>query len=180
MLNRVSLDGFFAGPNGEIDWAIPDLEVDKAAHEGTDVDTGLFGRLTYQMFESHWPKIAADPSAPVAARRTAEELNNMNKVVFSSTLEKVGWENSVLLRGDPVEETKKLKKEKGSGIIIFGSGTIIQQLTSARLIDDYIFIVTPVILGAGKRLFDDVKRLNLRLSEVRSFKSGNVLIHYKI
>jgi len=68
MLNRVSVDGFFAGPNGEIDWFIHDPEVDQAAHEGIQADTVLFGRVTYQLFENYWPKVAADPEAPEEAR----------------------------------------------------------------------------------------------------------------
>ncbi len=105
MLNRVSLDGFFAGPNGEIyDWFINDPEVDKAAHEMAQADTILFGRVTYQMFESVWPKIAADPNAPKEARTTADELNRMTKVVFSKTLKEVSWENTRLVNGDVAKE----------------------------------------------------------------------------
>ena len=180
MLNRVSVDGFFAGPNGEIDWFIHDPEVDQAAHEGIQADTVLFGRVTYQLFENYWPKVAADPEAPEEARNTANELNQMTKLVFSKTLREVTWENSKLGKGDVADEVRMLKQGEGSGIIIFGSGTVVQQLTSERLIDDYFFIVTPVILGAGKSLFTEVKKLNLDFLEARSFNSGNVLLHYKI
>lgn len=86
MLNRVSLDGFFGGPNGEIDWFIHDPEVDKAAHEMMQPDTILFGRVTYQMFEAYWPHVARDKTAPNQARILANELNQMTKVVFSDTL----------------------------------------------------------------------------------------------
>ena len=94
MLNRVSLDGYFAGPNGEIDWFIRDPEVDEAAHGVGAADTALFGRVTYQMFENVWPNIAKDPNAPGEARATANELNKMTKVVFSRTMTEVTWENS--------------------------------------------------------------------------------------
>jgi dihydrofolate reductase len=179
MMNRVSIDGFFAGPNGEIDWFIHDPEVDKALHSGGQADTALFGRVTYQMFESVWPKVAVDPKAPKEARDTADELSQMTKIVFSKTLTEVTWENSKLVKGNVTEEVRRLKQGKGSGITIFGSGTIVQQLTSEGLIDDYWFIVTPVILGTGKPLFAGVRKLDLELLDTRNFKSGNVVLHYK-
>jgi len=179
MLNRVSLDGFFAGPNGEIDWFIHDPEVDKAAHEMMAPDTLLMGRVTYQMFESYWPPVAADPNAPEGARILANELNQMTKVVFSRTLEDVSWENSKLVKGDVIREVKELKQGKGADITIFGSGSIVQQLANEGLIDEYLIIVTPVVLGNGKALFQDVKKFPLMLLETRNFPSGNVLLHLK-
>lgn len=180
MLNRVSLDSFFAGPNGEIDWGIPDPEVDKVAHGVAHADTILLGRVTYQMFENTWPRIAADPNAPLDARKTADEVEEMTKVVFSRTMKQVTWGKSRLLQGNPAEEVAKLKQGDGLDMIIFGSGTIVQQLTDAGLIDEYLLVVTPVVLGAGKPLFRGVNRRALELLETKDFKSGNVLLHYRI
>lgn len=185
MFNRVSVDGFFAGPNGEIDWFIVDPELDEALHPMGHPDTVLpdmvlLGRVTYQLFESYWPKVAADPNATKEERIIADELNQMTKVVFSKTLKEVSWENTKLVKGDVTKEVSSLKQGKGSDILIFGSGTIVQQLTAGGLIDEYLFAVTPVILGAGKSLFNGVKKRELELLEARSFKSGNVLLHYKI
>ncbi len=179
MMNRISVDGYFAGPKGEIDWFIPDPEVDKAVHAGVGADTALFGRTTYELFESYWPKIETDLRAPEEARKTAKELTEMTKIVFSKTLKTVTWKNSKLFSQNLNEEVRKLKQEDGSGIVIFGSGTIVQQLSDSRLIDDYFFIVTPVILGKGKSLFQGINRLNLKLTETKHFESGNVLLHYK-
>jgi dihydrofolate reductase len=178
MLNRVSLDGFFAGPGGEIDWFIHDPEVDKAAHEMMRPDTLLLGRLTYQMFAGYWPPLARDPNTPAEARRTSEELNQMNKVVFSSSLNEVTWENTRLVKGNAADELRKLKQGQGPDITIFGSGTIVQLLANEGLMDEYLLIVTPVVLGAGKPLFKGVRQLRLKLLETRSFNSGNVLLHY--
>ena len=180
MLNRVSLDGFFTGLNGEIDWFIHDPEVDKAAHEMMQPDTLLLGRATYQMFESYWPPVATDPNAPKEARIIADELNQMTKVVFSKTLEEVTWENSKLIKGNVSGEVRKLKQGKSADITIFGSGTIVQQLADEGLIDEYLIVVTPVVLGEGRPLFKDVKRFTLKPLETRNFVSGNVLLHYEI
>jgi dihydrofolate reductase len=180
MLNRISIDGFYAGPNGEIDWFVADPEVDQAAHEMMRPDTILFGRVTYQMFESFWPTVLANAEAPEGARVMANELDQMTKVLFSKTIKEVSWKNSRLVKDDLIQEVKKLRQEKGPDITLFGSGSIVQQLASEALIDEYLIIVTPVILGTGKLLFKDVKNFNLELLKSRDFSSGNVLLHYKI
>jgi len=180
MFNRTSVDGYFAGPNGNIDWFIHDPLVDQALHKMMNLDSVLFGRLTYQMFESYWPDVARDPHAPEGARAMANELNQMTKLVFSTTLEKVTWENSKLFKRNVVEEVRQLKHSQGSDIVIFGSGSIVQQLACEDLIDEYLICVTPVVLGAGKSLFSGVDKSNFRLLEARSFQSGNVLLHYGI
>jgi dihydrofolate reductase len=180
VLNRISIDGFFAGPNGEIDWFIQDPEVDKAAHELMRPDTLLMGRLTYQMFEAYWPHVAKDPDAPEGTRVMSNELNQMTKVVFSSSLSEVAWVNSVLVKGDISAEVQKLKQGEGADLTIFGSGTVVQQLANEGLIDEYLIVVTPVVLGTGKPLFKDVEAFKLKLLATRSFTSGNLLLHYKI
>jgi len=178
--NWVSIDGFFAGPNGEIDWVVRDPEVDKAWHEvgDTPTDTLLAGRVSYQGFESFWPGVARDPNAPEHMKQLAREMNQLHKVVFSRTLKEVTWENTTLFHGNLIEEVKKLKQGDRTGIMIFGSGTIVAQLADAGLIDEFLFTVTPVILGKGKRLFQDVEKRNLKLLESRDFASGNVLLRY--
>ena len=182
MLNRITIDGFFAGPKGENhEWFVADPEVDKAGREKVgEADTVLLGRVTYQLFESHWPKVAKDPKAPKEEQAIGKELTEMNKVVFSKTMKELSWENSTLIKDDLVKEVSKLKQGTGPGMLIFGSGTIVQQLTAERLIDEYLFVLTPVILGAGKTLFKDLKKNNLKLLDARNFKSGNVLLHMKL
>ena len=130
------------------------------------------------MFENSWPQIAKDPNAPEELHKLADEVIGMTKIVFSKTRSGVTWENSRLLRGDLIEQVKRLKQQGGLPIIVFGSGTIVQQPSNASLINDYFLTVTPVVLGEGKPLFQDVKKLNLRLLEGRHFKSGNVLLRY--
>jgi dihydrofolate reductase len=187
MFNWVSVDGFFAGPNGEIDWIIRDPAVDRALRQsGTNdeqaesggSDTMLLGNATYTMFENSWPQMARDPNAPEEMHKMADEVNRMTKVVFSRTRMEAPWENSRLLHGNLIEEVEKLKRGEGTPILIFGSGTIVQQLTDAGLIDEYFIAVTPVVLGKGKQLFREVQKRNLQLKDSRQFESGNVLLRY--
>jgi dihydrofolate reductase len=178
VFNRVSIDGFFTGPNGEIDWFIHDPEVDKAAHAMMNPDTVLFGRTTYQMFEGYWPAVGKDSNAPKEARALSDELNQMAKVVFSTTLKAVPWENSRLVKGDVPGAVRRLKQGDGPDMVIFGSGTIVEQLSREGLIDEFMLVVTPVILGAGRSLFGSLDRINLKLLDTKLFPSQNVLLHY--
>lgn len=179
VFNSVSIDGYYAGLNNETDWFVHDLEVNKAAHEMMDPDTILFGRTTYQMFENYWPHAAKDPHAPEEIKAMGTELNEMTKIVFSKTVKDVSWENSILLQNKLEEEVQKVKQGNGKDITIFGSGTIVQQLANARLIDEYLLAVTPVLIGKGKSFFHNVKKNKLDLIEARSFHSGMVLLHYR-
>jgi dihydrofolate reductase len=189
VFNWVSIDGYFAGPNGEIDWIIRDPEVDQALRKsGNDnpgsasmgSDTMLLGNITYTMFENSWPNIAKDPNAPDEMRKMAEEVERMTKIVFSQSRDEVTWKNTKLLHDNLLDEVEQLKQGVGSPILIFGSGTIVQQLTDASLIDDYFIAVTPVVLGRGKPLFGDVQKRTLRLLAVQQFTSGNVLLRYEV
>ncbi len=103
----------------------------------------------------------------------------MPKLVASRTLKNLSWENSHLLKGDLVQEVRRLKQERGSGLLVLDSGTIVQQLTEVGLLDDYVFILTPTILGKGRAQFNQEKKVDLELVESRAFASGNIVLHYK-
>lgn len=178
--NSITLDGYYAGPDGEIDWMMHDPEVEQAAHGRMNPDTVLFGRETYQMFESFWPQMADNPNAPEGARNMARELNGMTKLVCSSTLTETNWINSRLIRGMLAEEAAKLKQGDGPDITIFGSGSVVRQLAEAGLIDEFLLVVTPVAIGAGRTLFEQVKRCSFKLLYSQSFRSGIVLLHYAV
>lgn len=178
MLNRTSLDGFFSGLNDEIDWFIHDHELDAAAHQLMNPNTLLMGRKTYEMFKGYWPHVLQDPQASSMDRMIAEELNAMRKIVFSKSLHTLDWQNAELATGNVVDTVRALKNNQGPDITIFGSGSIVQQLAAANLIDEYLVVLTPVILGKGRALFPDVDRASLALSSVQKFPSGNVLLHY--
>ncbi|MGI2326931.1 dihydrofolate reductase family protein [Planococcus sp. YIM B11945] len=182
MLNRVSLDGYFASLNeaaNGMDWFVQDPEVDLAvrAHDSR-ADTLLLGAETFRLFEKSWVPIKNDPNAPEQLIAIAEELTEMTKITFSTKLRKSDWENSLFYDGDLLNVVKNLKKEEGSDILILGSGSIVQQLADHRLIDEYFFIVTPVVAGTGKQLFKDTQQFGLTLLNIQAFSSGNVLLHY--
>lgn len=184
MLNRVSLDGYFASLNEAtfgMDWFVHDPEVDQAVHaSGGRMDTLILGAITYLGFERSWVPLLSDPNAPAPLRTVAEEITQMTKIVFSTKLKESSWANTKLYDGHLVEVVRQLKGETGSDILVMGSGTIVQQLANEGLIDEFIFIVTPVVAGLGKPLFQDVKQLGLNLVETRAFKSGNVVLHYEL
>lgn len=179
MFNRTSVDGYFTGPADEIDWFIHDPEVDIEAHKLMNPDTIILGRKTYQMFEGFWPAVAADPNAPEHMRNIANELNEMTKIVCTQTLNSLTWINSVLLKGDITEAVNKIKNDNGNDIVIFGSGSIVKQLSKKNLIDEYIIVISPHILGGGKSFFEGLQRIDLKLMNSRTFVTNHMLLHYK-
>jgi dihydrofolate reductase len=173
----VSLDGFFEGPNGELDWHNVDEEFNQFAADQLDaMETILFGRVTYEGMASYWPTPAAIADDPIIAG----QMNSMPKIVFSKTVDKVAeWSNSRLVKGEAVDEVRRLKKEPGGDMVIFGSGRLVAALTPAGLIDEYRIFVCPLILGSGRSMFDGVTELtHLELLKARTFDSGNVLLYY--
>ena len=182
MLNRISIDGCFASLNemsAGMDWFIHDPEVDKAAHEiGGKMNSLILGGRTYRLFERSWVPYLKNPDAPAHLKEIAEELTNMNKIVFSKTLNGSEWENTRIYSNNLIEVVRHLKQDSDSDILVLGSGSIVQQLANEKLIDEYIFIVTPVVAGEGKRLFSNVKHLDLTLVESKTFESGNAILHY--
>lgn len=174
---NVTLDGFMAGPNGEIDWAIRDDEVTEYSKEGNEsTDTFLFGRVTYDMMASFWPTPMGKSTNPVFA----EALNNAPKIVFSRTLKKADWQNTEVVREITREKILALKQQLGKNMLIFGSGSLVDQLTKLGLIDEYQLMLNPVILGKGIPLFKDTtEKMNLTLIQTRTFKSGIVLLKYQ-
>jgi len=176
----VTLDGYFAGPNGELDWAHrASQDPEWNAFIGENAKSGgilLFGRVTYEMMVSYWPTPEAKKNDPVVA----EGMNSAPKVVFSRTLEKSPWSNTKVMKGDLATEVRKLKQGSGSDITILGSGSIVSQLTEAGLVDEYHLVLQPVIIGKGKSLFPDVKKMKtLKLKTTRAFGNGNVLVSYE-
>ncbi len=136
----------------------------------------LFGRGTYQLMAGFWPTAVAAKDDPL----TAEAMNRLPKVVFSRTLANVNWQNTRLVKENIVEEIKRLKDEPGKDIYVFGSSDLSLTLIQHRLIDEFRFLVNPVVLGTGTTLFHGLpENLHLRLLKTRTFQNGNVLLVYQ-
>lgn len=173
---HISVDGYFAGPNGEIDWfhSVPkDPDFEEATHsQATGQSTVLMGRTTYEMMKSFWPTPEAEKSDP----EMAKVMRNSPKIVISKSLrsleESPTWKNLTLLH-----DVSELKPD--GDITILGSGSIVQQLSNRGMIDHYVLVVVPIVLGAGKPLFKDVNKTNLKLVEAKSFRNGLAMHTYR-
>ena len=178
VFNSVSVDGYFVDGTGDMSWAhTRDPEFEEFTNGNARGGGGLlvFGRKTWEMMASYWPTPQAIKALPVVAKT----MNGASKLVFSRTLSTADWNNTRLVRGDPVEEVRRLKKEDGPGMVVMGSGSIVAQLAQAGLVDEYQLVVIPVALGAGRTLFDGVKkRLPLKLTGSRIFGNGNAFLTY--
>jgi len=141
----------------------------------------LLGRVTYQLMVPYWPDVARDPSETGASKEFARVFDSLEKVVFSTTLKHVEGSNTRIVRGNPAEVVRTLKQQPGKDISI-GSLSLASQLSERGLIDEYHFVVHPVVAGKGPRLFDTVKlqeRLLLDLLDSKILKSGVVALHYR-
>jgi dihydrofolate reductase len=178
VFNHVSLDGYFVDKKGDMRWAHKQDPEWNEFVAGNARGNGvlLFGRVTYEMMASYWPTPMAAQNSPAVA----EHMNNLQKVVFSRTLDKASWNNTKLVKGDLAMEVRKMKQESGQGLVIMGSGTIVSQLAQEGLIDEFQIVVCPIVIGSGKTLFEGVtEKLNLKLTKSRTFGNGNVYTCYE-
>jgi dihydrofolate reductase len=180
----VSLDGYFEGPNHDLSWHNVDDEFNKfAIDQLEEADLILFGRRTYQLMEAYWPKAAKDPTISKENLEVANLINNANKIVFSRTLaqveEKENWKNVKLVREFDPSEIRRLKEQPGKGMSVGGSDLAVSFI-KAGLVDEFRFMVNPVVIGEGTPIFKGMgSKLNLELVRTRTFRSGNVLLYYR-
>jgi dihydrofolate reductase len=177
VFNSVTLDGCFTDAKGDMGWARRD-DPEWREFVGQNASASgvlVFGRITYDLMVDFWPTPLALQHDPVVAGR----MNERFKVVFSRTLEKVTWKNTRLVKGDPVEELRKMKASQGKSLLILGSGSIVAQIAPHGLIDEYQILLCPIALGRGKTMFDGIQeRLALKLTKTRVFGNGDVLLCY--
>jgi dihydrofolate reductase len=170
----ITLDGFMEGPNRELDHTagVQDADFDRYATEMLNsIDAMLLGRRTYEVFESYWP-YATGPDA--------ERMNELAKIVFSRTLEKVEWNNSRLVRENIAEEIGRLKDEPGKDLALFGSADLASTLIREGLIDEYRIFVTPFVLGGGTPMFKGISEgFALKLLNATTWSSGTVALFYE-
>lgn len=190
VFDNVTADGYFADTKGSLDWVIPSDEVFRTAAESNqNIDTMLFGRRTYDMFEQFWPHALDDPeTAPdphTAGRRSAVNremavwINETNKIVFSRTRGNVTWKHSQLIPELDPKKIEAMKAGPGKDMIVFGSGSLVAQLTEHGLIDEYVLVVNPILLGGGRPFLSGLSaRVPLELRQATDHKSGHVLLRY--
>ena len=184
---HMSLDGFIAGPNGELDWTAADEAVDDDLPELlSTADTALIGRVLYQGFAGYWPAYdITDPSKSKGEVAFANWINEAPKLIFSTTLEKAEWKNSrvvpVKKNADIAEAVAGLKERPGKNLVLFGGVRIAQTFARLGLIDEYWLLIQPKVLGNGRPLFIDIKdRINLKLVSARALNTvGAVAVRYQ-
>jgi dihydrofolate reductase len=174
----VSLDGYIAGPDGEIDWSAPDEELHRFHNEQTrETGAHLCGRRLYEVM-AYWETADQKPSAPEHELEFARIWKDMPKIVFSRTLEKVEG-NARLVRDSVAEEVARLKEEPGKNLAVGGAG-LASTFMKLGLIDEYRLFVSPVVLGGGTPYFPALdERINLELVETRTFGSRVVYVRYQ-
>jgi dihydrofolate reductase len=178
----VTLDGLAAGPNGSVDFVPASTQGDQSFGERQlrfmdSVDAILLGRVTYEMFAGYWPNVTSGDDKPFA-----DKINAIPKFVFSGTLDHAPWGDwnaATIIRNSAATEVAELKQASGKDMVIWGSITLAQSLTSAGLIDEYQLIVCPTVLGSGQPLFrDQVDSFGMTLLNTRAFDRGTVLLAY--
>lgn len=180
---HISLDGFVAGPNGEMNWIKVDEEIfDHVGKRISESDTALYGRVTYQMMENYWPAAGDKPAASKHDMEHSMWYNKVHKVVLSKTMKGVDPANTTIFSdnlSDHIHAIKQLRNGGSEDILLFGSPTATHSLMQLNLIDGYWLFVNPIILGHGIPLFVDInKKIKLNLLTTHQFACGVTELNY--
>lgn len=180
---HISLDGFVAGPNGEMDWIKVDQEIfDHVGKRISEGDTALYGRITYQMMENYWPTAADKPTATRHDIEHSKWYSKVHKVVLSKTIKDADLTNTTIISDNLSDRINEIKQSRNGGsqdILLFGSPTATHSLMQLNLIDGYWLFVNPIILGRGIPLFVDIKnKIKLNLLTSRQFTCGVTELNY--
>ena len=176
----MTIDGFVAGPNGELDWMTfgDDGDMWEQVTALTDSsDTILMGRKMTDGFVYYWASVLDNPESPEYS--FAKKMIDTPKVVFSKTVKESKWVNTTLANGDLVEEIEKLKQQDGKDIIVYGGATFVSNLVKENLIDEYYLFVNPVAIGKGMTIFGKLEeKLPLKLIKAKAFDCGETMLNY--
>lgn len=177
---HMSLDGFVAGPNGEMDWIKVDEEIfDHVGKRIGEGDTALYGRVTYEMMESYWPTAGDKPGATKHDIEHSKWYSKVQKIVLSKTMTDTGLTNTRIISDKLPERINDIKAQEGKDILLFGSPTATHALIEQNLIDGYWLFVNPIILGKGIPLFEGIKdKVKLSLLTTRQFTCGVTELNY--
>src|SRR6266404_5379070 len=179
---HISLDGFVAGPNGEMNWIKVDEEIfDHVGKRISEGDTALYGRVTYQMMENYWPAAGKKPAATKHDIEHSKWYNKAQKVVLSKTIKEAGLTNTTIISENLSDGIIEIKQQGNKEILLFGSPTATHSLIQLNLIDGYWLFVNPIILGRGIPLFVDIKdKIKLKLLTTRQFTCGVTELNYTV
>jgi dihydrofolate reductase len=178
---HISLDGFVAGPNGEMNWIKFDDDLFDFVGTMTDkADTALYGRVTYEMMQGYWPTAADKPNPTKHEIEHSAWYNKVPKVVLSRTMDGKGLQHTTIISDQLADNINQLKQQEGENILIFGSPRASQSLLNEGLIDEFWLFVNPILLGKGMPLFKDVTGTTpLKLVESKTFDCGVIALHYE-
>jgi dihydrofolate reductase len=178
---HVSLDGFVAGPNGEMDWIKVDDEIFDYVGNRTDgSDTALYGRVTWEMMEGYWPTAADKPNASKHDIQHSAWYKKVDKVVLSKSMKGQQLPNTIIISDDIEHRVKALKQQAGKEIIIFGSPRATHTLIQYGLVDEFWLFINPVLIGKGIPMFKNVPEVTqLKLVQSKQFGCGVVCLQYK-
>ena len=178
---QISIDGFVAGHNGELDWMTWEWDDELTKYVGdltNSFDTILLGRKMTDGFISHWTNIVKNhPDSPEYA--SAKIFVDTPKIVFTKTLNESAWANTTLAKADIVEEVNKIKNQNSEkDIIVYGGAGFVSSLIKNNLIDEYHLFVNPTAIGKGMEIFNDVEKFSLKLADSKKFDCGIVVLTY--
>jgi dihydrofolate reductase len=179
---HVTLDGFVAGPNGEMDCFHVDEEIfDYVAASIETIDLALYGRNTWQMMESYWPTAADQPGASKHDKEHAAWYKKVDKIVLSNSLAGQQIPKVTIVNKDLRQQINSIKEKPGKEIVIFGSPGAVHSLMKEDLVDEFWLFVNPVLLGSGIPLFKDIDtRKKLTLLQDKRFSSGVIVLRYSL
>ena len=177
---QITVDGFVARPNGDLDWMTLDIDEEQRELENSladSADTILMGRKMTEGFVNYWTNEVKNPESPWAF--LAKRMVEYPKIVFTKTLDKSPWPNTVLAKGDIVDEVNRLKNKEGKDIIVYGGAGFVSSLLKHNLIDEIYLFVNPVAIGEGMTIFKDLGgRFDLRQLDATPFACGTTVHKY--
>jgi dihydrofolate reductase len=179
---HISLDGFVAGPNGEMNWIKVDDEIfDYVGKRIGESDTALYGRVTYEMMESYWPTAGDEPDASKHDIEHSAWYKKAHKVVLSKTMKDADLTNTTIISDNLADRINEIKQQGDTEILLFGSPRATHSLIQQNLIDGYWLFVNPVVLGQGIPLFVDIKgEIKLKLLATQQFACGVTALNYTV
>lgn len=183
-LMHMTLDGFVAGPNGEMNIFNLDPDMYKEVMDHMkNVDTAIYGRVVYYMMKNYWPTLLTKENVDELSLNHAKWVQDVRKVVFSKTIDSNKeelWNNTIQIKDNIKEEITKMKNEEGKDMMILGSPSIVQEFMRLDLLDEFRIYLNPIIIGKGIPMFKDVDTTKLILKDSHAYQSGVTKLMYQI